>query len=76
MQRQFDRLLEMLLLKQLDRKDAAKVRAYRLHVKARLYRFNYVRLEGYDIAGWADGLIGNAVADDARGAKRGAGQNI
>lgn len=32
----------MLLLRQLDRKDAAKVRAYRLQVKARLYRFNYV----------------------------------
>ena len=31
-QRQFDRLLEMLLLRQLDRKDAQKVRAYRLHV--------------------------------------------
>ncbi len=43
-QRQFDRLLEMLLLRQLDRKDAAKVRAYRLQVKSRLYRFNYVRL--------------------------------
>lgn len=41
-QRQFDRLLEMLLLKQLDKKDQAKVKAYRLHVKARLYRFNYV----------------------------------
>jgi histone acetyltransferase 1 len=41
-QRQFDRLLEMLLLKQLDKKDAAKVRAYRLHVKSRLFRFNYV----------------------------------
>jgi histone acetyltransferase 1 len=41
-QRQFDRLLEMLLLKQLDRKDPAKVQAYRLHVKSRLYRFNYV----------------------------------
>jgi histone acetyltransferase 1 len=31
-QRQFDRLLEMLLLKQLDRKDPAKLRSYRLHV--------------------------------------------
>ena len=41
-QRQFDRLLEMLLLKQLDREDPAKVRAYRLHVKSRLFRFNYV----------------------------------
>lgn len=41
-QRQFDRLLEMLLLKQLDRKDQQKTKAYRLHVKARLYRFNYV----------------------------------
>ncbi|EJT46988.1 hypothetical protein A1Q1_04231 [Trichosporon asahii var. asahii CBS 2479] len=44
-QRQFDRLLEMLLLRQLDRKDAAKVRAYRLQVKARLYRFNYMTPE-------------------------------
>ncbi|CAK9787123.1 histone acetyltransferase type B [Cutaneotrichosporon oleaginosum] len=43
-QRQFDRLLEMLLLRQLDRKDADKVRAYRLQVKSRLYRFNYEML--------------------------------
>lgn len=43
-QRQYDRLLEMLLLKQLDKKDAAKVKAYRLHVKSRLFRFNYVSL--------------------------------
>lgn len=35
-QRQFDRLLEMLLLKQLDRKDAAKVREYRLQVSGGL----------------------------------------
>ena len=41
-QRQFDRLLELLLLKQLDRKDEGKVRSYRLQVKSRLYRFNYV----------------------------------
>jgi hypothetical protein len=41
-QRQFDRLLEMLLLKQLDQSNEEKVRAYRLQVKARLYRFNYV----------------------------------
>ncbi|WVQ74492.1 histone acetyltransferase type B catalytic subunit [Cryptococcus sp. DSM 104548] len=43
-QRQFDRLLEMLLLRQLDKKDEAKVKAYRLHVKSRLYRFNYEML--------------------------------
>ena len=41
--RQFDRLLEMLLLRELDEKDAARVKAYRLGVKARLFRFNYVR---------------------------------
>lgn len=41
-QRQFHRLLEMLLLKELDQKDVQKVKAYRLQVKARLYRFNYV----------------------------------
>jgi histone acetyltransferase 1 len=32
----------MLLLKELDQKDVQKVKAYRLRVKARLYRFNYV----------------------------------
>lgn len=41
-QRQFDRLLEMLLFRQLDKGNPDKVKAYRLHVKARLYRFNYV----------------------------------
>lgn len=34
----------MLLLKHLDKRNAAAVKAYRLHVKARLYRFNYVSL--------------------------------
>lgn len=48
-QRQFDRLLEILLLKQLDTKDAAKVKAYRLHVKARLYRFNYVSFSAHQM---------------------------
>ncbi|WVN85811.1 histone acetyltransferase type B catalytic subunit [Cryptococcus depauperatus CBS 7841] len=43
-QRQFDRLLEMLLLRQLNNKDPAQIKAYRLHVKARLYRFNYEML--------------------------------
>ena len=43
-QRQFDRLLEMLLLKQLDRSDTKMVQAYRLQVKGRLYRFNYEML--------------------------------
>ncbi|OCF58050.1 histone acetyltransferase type B catalytic subunit [Kwoniella mangroviensis CBS 10435] len=43
-QRQFDRLLEMLLLKQLDLKDEKELKKYRLHVKARLYRFNYEML--------------------------------
>ncbi|WVQ94717.1 hypothetical protein IAU59_001797 [Kwoniella sp. CBS 9459] len=43
-QRQFDRLLEMLLLRQLDQDDKEKVRKYRLQVKARLYRFNYEML--------------------------------
>ncbi|WVR03957.1 histone acetyltransferase type B catalytic subunit [Kwoniella sp. DSM 27419] len=43
-QRQFDRLLEMLLLRALNREDEQKVRMYRLQVKARLYRFNYEML--------------------------------
>ncbi|OCF74848.1 histone acetyltransferase type B catalytic subunit [Kwoniella mangroviensis CBS 8886] len=43
-QRQFDRLLEMLLLKQLDLKEEKELKKYRLHVKARLYRFNYEML--------------------------------
>lgn len=33
----------MLLLRALDKSDSEKVKAYRLQVKARLYRFNYVR---------------------------------
>lgn len=40
-QRQFDRILEMLLYQSLG-KSAKAVKEYRLHVKARLYRFNYV----------------------------------
>jgi histone acetyltransferase 1 len=40
-QRQFDRIMEMLLLRGLP-KAAGAVREYRLHVKGRLYRFNYV----------------------------------
>lgn len=48
-ERQFDRVLEMLLLRQLDRKNAAKVREYRLQVKARLYRFNYVGRVGSSV---------------------------
>ncbi|WRT65548.1 histone acetyltransferase type B catalytic subunit [Kwoniella shivajii] len=43
-QRQFDRLLEMLLLKNLNKKDEEKIRKYRLGVKARLFRFNYEML--------------------------------
>ena len=42
-QRQLDQSLEMLLLQRLDKADSGAVRAYRLHVKSRLYRFNYVR---------------------------------
>lgn len=41
-QRQFLRLVEMLLLKNLDREDKMALRAWRLQVKARLFRFNYV----------------------------------
>jgi hypothetical protein len=52
----------MLLLKQLDREDESKVRQYRLQVKARLYRFNYV--------GIAHGQmltpLGNALDNDIR----------
>lgn len=41
-QRQFHRLIEMLILSRLDPTDQAKARAYRLQVKERLYRFNFV----------------------------------
>ncbi|WVW79985.1 hypothetical protein I302_101958 [Kwoniella bestiolae CBS 10118] len=43
-QRQFDRLLEMLLLRELNVMNEVETRRYRLHVKARLYRFNYEML--------------------------------
>ncbi|WWC68781.1 histone acetyltransferase type B catalytic subunit [Kwoniella pini CBS 10737] len=42
--RQFDRLLEMLLLKELNQLNENQVKQYRLHVKARLFRFNYEML--------------------------------
>ena len=41
-QRQFQRLVEMLILLHLDPSDSVGLRAYRLHVKERLYRFNFV----------------------------------
>ena len=43
LQRQFHRLVEMLVLKHTDEADARAMKAYRLQVKERLYRFNYVR---------------------------------
>ncbi|WWC60146.1 histone acetyltransferase type B catalytic subunit [Kwoniella dejecticola CBS 10117] len=42
--RQFDRLLEMLLLRDLNQLNEEQVKRYRLHVKARLFRFNYEML--------------------------------
>jgi len=39
--RQFQRLVEMLILLHLDPSDSAGLRAYRLQVKERLYRFNF-----------------------------------
>lgn len=39
--RQFHRLMEMIILLHLDPADARAMRAYRLQVKERLYRFNY-----------------------------------
>lgn len=41
-QRQFERLMEMLILRRLDPSNAAALKAYRLQVKERLYRFNFV----------------------------------
>ncbi len=42
LQRQFQRLIEMLILLHLDPSDKASMKAYRLQVKERLYRFNFV----------------------------------
>ena len=42
-QRQFSRLIEMLQLLSVDETDARAMKAYRLQVKERLYRFNFVR---------------------------------
>jgi len=41
-QRQFHRLVEMLQLHNLDPLDAKAFKAFRVQVKERLYRFNYV----------------------------------
>ena len=42
LQRQFHRLVEMLQLLNLDPLDAKAFKAFRIQVKERLYRFNYV----------------------------------
>ncbi|KDQ18533.1 hypothetical protein BOTBODRAFT_154460 [Botryobasidium botryosum FD-172 SS1] len=39
--RQFERLVEMLILRRLNPSDSKALRAFRLQVKERLYRFNY-----------------------------------
>lgn len=41
-QRQFHRLIEMIILKYLDHAESRAIRAYRLQVKERLFKFNYV----------------------------------
>ena len=43
-QRQYERLIEMLILRALDPNDEAMQRAFRLQVKARIKAFNFVRL--------------------------------
>jgi len=48
-QRQFHRLVEMLIQLHLNPADARGAKAYRLQVKERLYRFNYVSA-GYSTA--------------------------
>jgi histone acetyltransferase 1 len=42
--RQFQRLIEMIILSKLDPLDVAGMKAYRLQVKERLYRFNFETL--------------------------------
>lgn len=49
--RQWSRLIEMLQLMELDPSDRAAIKAYRLQVKARLYRFNKVRGRTYATRG-------------------------
>lgn len=44
-QRQYHRLVEMLILLHLDPADTLAAKAYRLQVKERLYRFNYVGVD-------------------------------
>ena len=60
-QRQFHRLIEMLIVKHLDFGDFKAVRAYRLQVKERLYKFNYVRLSSdqYWFCQWSNAFKGN-----------------
>ncbi len=49
-QRQFSRLVEMLQLRALDETDVLATKAYRLQVKERLYRFNFVRSVPFPLA--------------------------
>jgi histone acetyltransferase 1 len=46
----------MLLWRQLDRKNTAKVRDYRIHVKRRLYNFNYEMLSQLTVEERKDAL--------------------
>ncbi|TCD60783.1 histone acetyltransferase 1 [Steccherinum ochraceum] len=48
-QRQFNRLIEMLILKHMNHADGPAFKQYRLQVKQRLYRFNYEILMQLDL---------------------------
>ena len=66
----------MLLLKELDQSDDAKVKAYRLQVKARLYRFNYVSENRLRCEMVITLTAGNVVPNVTGGEERRLGKNL
>jgi hypothetical protein len=64
-QRQFHRLVEMLIQLHLNPADTRSAKAYRLQVKERLYRFNYVSVRGLYVRGWLSSLDGPECTGDA-----------
>ena len=66
----------MLLLKELDQSDDAKVKAYRLQVKARLYRFNYVSEKRLRCEMVITLTAGNVVTNVTGGEERSLGKNL
>lgn len=66
----------MLLLLRLDPADQLSFKAFRLQVKERIYRFNYVRLPFFDVDLVPSFPAGNHVVDGETRASREVGRDV